>query len=100
MLEEKIKKSLFGKISNAVRRNAGVYLLAGGLAVLNGCEEEPKPSEECCNEKKCTYNQVCDGDGDDCYCTAKTEPKPTGCMNGICCMSGMCGYESSTDEVK
>lgn len=71
MLEEKIEPNFIRKIGCTLKRNFGVYLLAGGLALgaVAGCEEEPKgPSDECCAELNCKYDQKCEGEGDDCYC--------------------------------
>lgn len=66
MLEDKIEKSLLGKISSAVRRNAGVYLLAGGLSLWAvGCgptvSEITPVTPECQISSDCSFsNEVCE----------------------------------------
>lgn len=73
MLENKLK---------SITIKSGIAALAAvSLIGITSCEEDPKPSEECCNEKNCKYDEVCDGDGDYCYCRPETCCESIGCTS-------------------
>ncbi len=85
MLEEKIEESLLGKISSAVRRNAGVYLLAGGLAVgYAGCGATISPDGT-------KYKEPFSDEWKDCKCQKNSD-----CDSGKCygCFCAQCGDDS------
>lgn len=101
MLEEKIEKSLLGKIRDIAQRKAGVYLLAGGLAAggAYGCGDDTEPCSGTC--PTCYGNKYCSCSQpkgtDDCSCSCVGSNCETADY-GICCQAGLC-YEKSDFEM-
>ncbi|MEK6845519.1 MAG: hypothetical protein AABY26_02065, partial [Nanoarchaeota archaeon] len=108
-------------ISGALRRNFGVYLLAGGLMVggAYGCGRDKEEKRVSCTPTGGGYScgeygsRVCSkpesASNDECECDChypwdSDTPEPsTGCMNGMCCQTGLCYMKSDfegVDEVK
>ncbi|MEK6846013.1 MAG: hypothetical protein AABY26_04595 [Nanoarchaeota archaeon] len=102
MLEEKIEKSLLGKISGALRRNFGVYLLAGGLAMggIYGCGKDTEPCSGNC--PSCSGNKTCSCSQpkgtDDCSCSCSGSSCETADY-GICCQAGLCYSKSDFEGI-
>lgn len=75
-------KMLEHKLKSITIKSRIAVLAAVSLIGITSCEEEPKgPSEDCCAELNCKYDQKCDGDGYDCYCRSKTCCEKIGCTS-------------------
>ncbi len=86
-------------------------LLAGSMGYVGcGDEEPPKPSQYCCEAQKCDekedfqwygYKQVCDGEGDDCYCRPKSCCERRACeSSGMNCVPGYEGCECADPPMR
>jgi len=93
-LESKLKESRLNRIVSKVGKYIAIGATALTLSYASGCDEGP--SEECCLEMNCEGNlygnNICDGEGDNCYCRSET------CCESINCDSNVDDYTCVTNE--